>query len=315
MKIVILDECPLNSGDISWHQFSDFGEVEVYSSTSENQVIQRIRDADIVITNKVPLRKEQLSEAAKLKYISLLATGYDCIDLEAARTLGIVVSNVPGYGSHSVSQFVFSLLLDICNGVAYHNDSVHAGLWEKRAIWSYWETPQIELCGKTMGIIGYGKIGKKTAAIAAAFGMKCIINSTNASSSEGIKAVGFEELCRSSDVIALHCPLTSKTREIINRESLAMMKPTTILINNSRGGLINDIDLARALNEGIIYAAGLDVVSKEPIQSDNPLYHAKNCLITPHMSWASTESRNRIVRETYLNIKGYVSNNPRNRVT
>lgn len=314
MNIVVLDGYTLNPGDLSWDEIRKLGTLTVYDRTAAEDVTQRIETADIVLTNKTKLSKEVLEAAPRLKYISVLATGYDVVDVATAARLGIAVSNVPVYGTLSVSQFAFSLLLDICNHVGYHDQTVHEGKWEKSLDWCYWDKPLLELQDKTMGIIGYGRIGQATGRIAQAMGMHVIYNDPNTIEGALGTAVSFKELCEQSDVIVLHCALTADNYQCINKESLSWMKSNAIIINNARGGLIHEHDLTDALNAGTIYAAGLDVVSTEPIRSDNPLLKAKNCVITPHMSWGSVEARQRIMSETARNIQSYVAQAVINRV-
>ncbi len=312
MKLVVLDGYTLNPGDLTWDRLKDFGAVAVFDRTAPEDVAGRIKDATVVLTNKTRLSKAILEGAKALKFIAVLATGYDVVDTETAHDLGIVVSNVPTYGTHSVSQFAIALLLEVCNQVGRHNHSVHVGNWEKNPDWCYWETPLIELQDKTIGIVGYGRIGRTTAAIAKAMGMEVIAYDPHPS--KETEFVSFKALCHRADVIALHCGLTPENYHMINKESLSWMKPTAILINNARGGLVNETDLAQALNEQVIFAAGLDVVSEEPISSSNPLLHAPNCYLTPHMSWGSLEARRRIMDETYRNIAAFAQHEPINTV-
>lgn len=307
-KIVVLDGFALNPGDLSWDPIKKFGEVVVYDKTSPRQISERIGNADIVLTNKTPISEEVLEEAANLRFISVLATGYDVIDLSAASKFKVAVSNVPEYGTYSVAQSAIALLLEICNQIGWHNNSVQQGIWEIKGEWSYWETPLIELKDKVMGIIGLGKIGKITASIGKALGMKIIAYDVYASDKNmtTVEFVSFEELCRQADVVVLHCPLTKENFQLMNKKAFSLMKSSAILINNARGKLINEKDLAEALDHDEIYAAGLDVVSEEPIQKNNPLLKAKNCFITPHISWGSIEARKRIMKETEKNIGAFL---------
>ena len=315
MKIVVLDGYVENPGDLSWDGLAALGELTVYDRTSltdEAEIIARIGDAEIVFTNKTPISRRVMEACPKLRFISMLATGYNVVDAAAARERGIPLSNVPTYGTDSVSQFAIALLLEICHHVAHHNDAVHAGRWETSADWCFCDYPLIELAGKTIGILGFGRIGRKTGKIAAALGMRVLAYDSHPTE-EG-RAVGeyvdLDTLLRESDVVALHCPLFPDTKGIINRETLAKMKPTAILVNNSRGPLVVEQDLADALNEGRIYAAAVDVVDTEPIRGDNPLLTAKNCIITPHISWAPKESRRRIMDCSIENVRAFLAGKP-----
>lgn len=308
MKIVILDGYTLNPGDLSWEGLEKLGDLTVYDRTPTEQVYERIKNADIVFTNKTPLNAETISKCSDLKYIGVLATGYNIVDVKAARERNIPVSNIPVYGTNAVAQMAIALLLEICHHVGAHSDSVHNGDWMKNPDWSYWNYPLIELAGKTMGIIGFGRIGQSTAKIASALGMNIIANSGNSKSgrNEYGEYVSLDELLAKSDVISLHSPLFPSTEGIINKNSIAKMKDGVIIINNSRGQLIVEQDLADALNSGKVYAAGLDVVSSEPIKADNPLLKAKNCIITPHISWAPKESRIRLMNFAVENLQSFL---------
>ena len=317
MKIVILDGYTENPGDLSWEELEKLGELTVYDRTSltdEAEIISRIGDAEVVFTNKTPISRAVIDACPNMKFISLLATGYNVVDYVYAREKGIPVTNVPTYGTASVGQFAIALLLEICHHVAHHSDAVHEGRWEHSADWCFWDYPLIELDGKTMGIIGFGRIGQQTGKIAKAIGMKVLAYDSYPSDSG--KAIGdyvdLDTLLASSDVIALHCPLFPETQGIINKDTIAKMKDGVILINNSRGPLVVEQDLADALNSGKVYAAGLDVVSTEPIKGDNPLLKAKNCIITPHISWAPKESRQRIMDCAVENVKAYLAGSPIN---
>ena len=315
MKIVILDGYVENPGDLSWDGLAALGELTVYDRTSltdEQEIIDRIGDAEIVFTNKTPISRRVIDACPNLKFISMLATGYNVVDYAYAREKGIPLSNVPTYGTASVSQFAIALLLEVCHHVAHHDAAVHAGRWETSADWCFWDYPLIELAGKTMGIIGFGRIGQQTGRIAKALGMKILAHDNHPSDTgrEIGEYVGLDTLLRESDVVALHCPLFPETKGIINRGTLAKMKPTAILLNNSRGPLVVEQDLADALNAGTIYAAAVDVVDTEPIRGDNPLLTAKNCLITPHISWAPKESRQRIMDCSIENVKAFLAGAP-----
>lgn len=317
MKIVVLDGYTENPGDLSWGELEKLGQVTVYdrsSLTDEAEAIERIGDAQIVYTNKTPVTKKVIDACPNIKMISVLATGYNVVDYEYAKEKGIPVTNVPAYGTASVSQFAIALLLEICHHIGHHNKTVHEGRWENCADWCYWDYPLIELAGKTMGIIGFGRIGQSTGRIAGAMGMKVIAfdNMPNDAGREIAEYVDLDTLLSTSDVIALHCPLFPSTQGIINKENIAKMKDGVILLNNSRGPLVVEQDLADALNSGKIAAAGLDVVSTEPIRGDNPLLKAKNCIITPHISWAPKESRQRIMDCAVENAKAFLAGAPVN---
>lgn len=316
MKLVVLDGYTENPGDLSWDALRRFGELTVYERTSDDQseVAERIKGADIVVANKTPIRAEVINSAGALKYITILATGYDIVDVAAARARGIPVSNVPSYGTAAVAQFAIAMLLEICHHVAHHSETVHAGRWESCADWCYWDYPLIELDGKTMGIIGFGRIGQQTGRIAKALGMHILATGSRPTDAgrEIADYVELDELLARSDVISLHCPLFPSTRGIISRENIARMKDGVILLNNSRGALVDEQALADALNSGKVYAAGLDVVSTEPIRGGSPLLKAKNCFITPHISWAPKEARERIMDCTVKNIEAFLDGKPVN---
>lgn len=317
MKLVVLDGYTENPGDLSWDALEALGELTVYdrsSLTDEQEIIDRIGGADIVLTNKTPITAPVLNACPKLKFISVLATGYNVVDCACAREKGIPVSNVPTYGTASVGQFAIALLLEICHHIGHHNQSVHKGDWEKCQDWCYWDYPLIELEGKTMGIIGFGRIGQTTGKIAKALGME-ILAYDNFPNDPGRSIASYatlDELLARSDIIAVHCPLFPETQGIINKDTIAKMKDGVILINNSRGPLVVEQDLADALNSGKVAAAGLDVVSTEPIQGNNPLLSAQNCIITPHISWAPRESRQRIMDCSVSNVKAFLTGSPIN---
>lgn len=317
MKIVVLDGYTENPGDLSWEALGQLGELTVYdrsSLTTEQEAIDRIGDAEIVFTNKTPITKNVIDSCPNMKFISLLATGYNVVDVNYAREKGIPVTNVPAYGTASVGQFAIALLLEICHHVGHHSESVHAGNWENCIDWCYWDYPLIELDGKTIGIIGFGRIGQTTGKIAKAMGMKVLAYDHHPSESGEVIAeyVDLDTLLAESDVVALHCPLFPETQGIINKDTIAKMKDGVILLNNSRGPLVVEQDLADALNSGKVAAAGLDVVSSEPIEGDNPLLKAKNCIITPHISWAPKESRQRIMDCAVENVKAFLAGTPVN---
>ena len=317
MKIVVLDGYTENPGDLSWTELEKLGQLTVYDRTAYGEsplIAQRIGDAEVIVTNKTPISQQTLEQCPNLKLIAVLATGYNVIDCAAARMKGIPVVNVPTYGTASVSQYSIALLLEICHHIGHHDQSVHAGNWANNADWCYWDYPLIELEGKTMGIIGFGRIGQAEGRIARALGMRVLAYDLYPSDSG--RAIGayvdLDTLYRQSDVISLHCNLTPENTRMINKDSIAKMKDGVILINNARGQLIDEQDVADALNSGKLAAAGLDVVYTEPIREDNPLLKAKNCIITPHISWAPKESRQRIMDVTAENIRAFLAGHPQN---
>ena len=319
MKIVILDGYTENPGDLSWDALAALGELTVYdrsSRTDQQEAIDRIGDAEIVITNKTPITRAVLGACPSVRFIGVLATGYNVVDTACARERGIPVSNVPAYGTAAVGQFTIALLLEICHHVAHHSETVFAGKWEHCPDFCYWDYPLIELDGKTMGIIGFGRIGQATGRIARALGMRVLATGSRpCPEGEAIaEYTDLDTLLANSDVIALHCPLFPETAGIINRETIAKMKDGVILLNSARGGLVVEQDLADALNSGKVAAAGLDVVSTEPIQGDNSLLKAKNCIITPHIAWGSKESRQRIMDCTVKNVQAFLAGKPVNTV-
>jgi len=314
VKIVVLDGYTENPGDLSWDGLKALGELTVHSRTAPEQVVSRIGEAEIVFTNKVKITAEVLQACPKIRYIGVLATGYDVVDVKTAAEKGIVVTNIPTYGTQSVAQFVFALLLEICHHVGHHSEAVYDGRWSSNPDWCFWDYPLIELAGMTMGIIGYGRIGQATGRLAKAFGMKVLANDKyqNEECKSVCEYVSRDRIFAESDVIVLHCPLFPDTEKIICKENIAKMKDGVILINNSRGGLVNEADLAEALKSRKIRAAGLDVVSTEPISEDNPLLKAKHCLITPHISWASRASRTRLMNIAVENLQSFLNGNPVN---
>ena len=317
MQIVVLDGYTENPGDLSWDALGTLGELTVYdrsSLTDEQEAIDRIGDAEVVILNKTPVTARVLDACPSIRYIAVLATGYNVVDYAYARQKGIAVSNVPTYGTAAVGQFAIAMLLEICHHVAHHSDSVHRGEWEKSVDWCYWDYPLIELDHKVMGIIGFGRIGQQTGRIAKALGMRILAYDQKETDSgrEIAEYTDLDTLLASSDVVALHCPLFSYTQGIINARTIAKMKDGVIILNNSRGPLVVEQDLADALKSGKVYAAAVDVVSTEPIRGDNPLLTAPNCSITPHISWAPKESRQRIMDCTVENVKSYLAGKPIN---
>ena len=317
MKIVVLDGYAENPGDLSWEALGELGELTVYDRTSltdENEIAVRIGDAEIVITNKTPITAKIIDACPGIKFISMLATGYNVVDYAYARRKNIPLSNVPTYGTASVSQFSIALLLEVCHHIGHHDATVHAGRWAESADWCYWDYPLVELEGKTMGVIGFGRIGQAEGRVAKALGMKVLAYDLypNDAGREIAEYVDLDTLYANADVITLHCNLTPENTGMINKASIAKMKDGVILINNARGQLIDEQDVADALNSGKIGAAGLDVVYTEPIRADNPLLKAKNCVITPHISWAPRESRQRIMDCTVSNVKAFLDGNPVN---
>ena len=315
MKIVVLDGYCLNPGDLTWDALRAFGEVVIYERTPAAEAVARAQGAAAVFTNKTPLPAAALAALPELKYIGVLATGYNIVDVTAAKAQGITVSNIPTYGTASVAQFVFALLLEMCHNVKLHSDAARAGEWSRNADWSFWKAPLMELAGKTMGIVGFGRIGRATGKIADAFGMKVIAHDTyqgNPPDWDGFRWTGLEELLRESDVVSLHSPLFPETQGMINARTLAMMKPSAFLINTSRGPLMVDQELADALNNGIIAGAAVDVLGAEPPSETNPLLSARNCLVTPHIAWATREARARLMDLAVSNISDWIGGNPRN---
>ena len=311
MKIVVLDGYAANPGDLSWAPLEALGELTVYDRTPADQIAARIADAELVLTNKAVLSRELIAGAKKLKYIGVLATGYNVVDVAAAAELGVVVTNIPAYSTDSVAQLVFALLLEICHNVGHHSQAVHAGRWSANADFCFWDTPLIELAGKTMGIVGYGRIGHKVAEIARCFGMNVIAWTRTPRDPE---CVSLDELLARSDVISLHCPLFPETKNLINRDTIAKMKDGVILINTSRGPVVNDADLRAALESGKVYAAGADVSTVEPIPADSPLLGAKNMFLTPHIAWATFEARERLMDIAVKNVEAFLSGAPVNTV-
>ena len=316
MKIVILDGHAVNPGDVSWDCFRKFGDVTVYEFTLEHQILERIGDAEIVMTNKTPLTADTFAKCPNIKLVCVLATGYNVVDCKAARERGIPVCNVPTYGTAAVAQFTFSLMLEICNAVGQHNDAVHRGDWASSPHFCFWNTPQMELAGKTLGIIGFGRIGRAVGRIAKAMGMQVLAynRSRHPEGAEIGEYVDLDTLLARSDFISLHCPLTAENEGLICKQTIAKMKDGAILINTARGGLLNEQDVADALESGKLRYAAVDVVSKEPIEVSNPLLNAPNCIITPHMAWAPVESRLRLLDCTVQSIEGFLAGKPVNTV-
>ncbi len=309
MKIVVLDGYTENPGDLSWEGLEKLGVLTVYDLTAPDQTLSRIGDAEIVYTNKTVLSRETIEKAQNLKFIGVLATGFNVVDIAAAKERSIPVCNIPTYGTTAVAQFVFALLLEICHHAGHHNGEVQKGRWTQSIHFCFWDYPLMELAGKTMGIIGFGRIGRATADIAKAFGMNVLAFDAYY---KGPETVPMDVLLKNSDVISLHCPLTDETRNMINQFTIAQMKDGVILINTSRGPLINEADLREALLSKKVYAAGVDVVSAEPIQKNNPLLGLDNCIITPHIAWAPRESRQRLMDVAVDNLRAFLSGTPQN---
>ncbi len=315
MKLTVLDGYCLNPGDLSWDAMRRLGDLEVFDRTPADQVVERAAGATVILTNKTPLPAAVLKQLPDLRYIGVLATGYNVVDVAAAAEQGIVVSNIPTYGTASVAQFVFALLLELCHNVRLHADAVRAGEWTNNPDWCFWKSPLMELSGKTMGIVGFGRIGRQTGRIADAFGMRVIANDTyhgEAPDWPGFRWADVDELLRESDVISLHSPLFPETKGMINSKSLALMKPTAFLINTSRGPLVVDQDLADALDTGRIAGAAVDVLSAEPPAATNPLLNARNCLVTPHIAWATQEARSRLMNLAVENVTAFLAGTPQN---
>ncbi len=316
MKIVVLDGHTLNPGDLSWSKLEEIAEVTVYDRTDDKDTISRAKEAEIILTNKTVLDKETIKCLPKLKYIGVLATGINVVDIEAARQAQITVTNIPGYSTNSVAQTVFAHILNLTQHVAEHSTTVTNGKWNKSPDFCYWDIPLIELADKTIGIIGFGKIGQATAKLAIAFGMKVIVSTrTNKDTKMDVDFVSIDEIFKKSDFVSINCPLTEETTSLINAEKLSLMKKTAFLINTSRGPVLNEEALSAALNNEQIAGAGLDVLSVEPASANNPLLTAKNCYITPHIAWATTDSRKRLMEIATENVKSFINKKPINVVS
>lgn len=314
MKIVNLDAHTTNPGDLSWEQFKKYGDVTIYERTGQDQIIDRAKDADVLFINKCIITSEILDKLPKLKYVGLQSTGYNVIDCEAAKRKGIVVSNIPAYSTAAVAQLTFSFILQFTNKVAMHNEAVHKGEWCSCPDFCFWKAPLTELDSKVFGIIGFGSIGQRVANIANAFGMRVLVYTPHPNSEKfkNVSFVDFDTLCVEADFISCHCPLTPQTQGIINKNAIDKMKKSAIIINTSRGPVINESDLADALNSGRIKGAGVDVLSVEPPKKDNPLLTAKNCIITPHIAWAALETRERLLSILEDNLKAFIEGHPQN---
>ncbi|MBO7476950.1 MAG: D-2-hydroxyacid dehydrogenase [Salinivirgaceae bacterium] len=312
MKTVVLDGFCLNPGDLEWTAFEQLGELTVYDRTPANLVVERSKDADALLTNKTVLNADNMSQIPNLKYVGVLATGYNVVDLEYAANRGVAVTNIPAYSTASVAQMVFAHILNITNSVEHHSQMVHNGAWSSSIDFCFWDRPQVELAGKTIGLVGLGNTGMATARIALAFGMKVIAVTTKKNLPNGIKSVSYNELWQQSDIVSLHCPLSADTRHLVNSSTIAQMKPSAIVINTGRGPLIDEQALADALNSGRIAAAAVDVLSTEPPAADNPLITARNCQITPHIAWATREARERLMGIAFANLKAFADGRPVN---
>lgn len=316
VKIVVLDGETLNPGDLSWEGFEALGECVVYDRTPDDQVLERARDADVLYTNKTPLDDETIRRLPKLKFIGVLATGYNVVDIDAAKARGIPVSNIPTYGTNSVAQMAFAHILNFTQRVAHHSETVRQGRWSSCPDFCYWDFPLIELDGLTLGIIGFGRIGQATARLGRAFGMKILAFDvlSDLGKSGKVKFVSLDDIFSLSDFVSLHCPLTADNYHLVGADRLAQMKPTAYLINTSRGQLVDEGSLYRALKQGEIAGAGLDVLEREPPDADSPLYRLDNCFITPHISWATRSARARLMRTGVENLKAFLAGRPSNQV-
>jgi len=316
MKIVVTDGATLNPGDLNWNRLEKLGDCQIYERTAPEETVPRCKSADIAVTNKVVFDRSIIESLPSLKCISVTATGYNIIDVEAARDNNVVVMNVPEYGTPSVAQMAFALLLELTQHVGHHSKTVHKGKWSACNNFCYWDYPLVELGGLKMGIVGFGRIGRRAAKLAKAFGMKVLAyDPISPVDEEGVEQVNLQTLFSESDVVSLHCPVTAETEEFVNKEHLNKMKKSAFLINTSRGQLVNEQDLADALNSGRIAGAGLDVLSIEPPKADNPLQNAKNCYITPHIAWATKSARERLMNITIDNIEAFIKGTPQNVVS
>ena len=314
MKLVILDAYTTNPGDLSWDELRTLADCDVYDRSTPDQVVPRAADAELVLTNKMLLDRAVIAALPKLRYIGVLATGYNIVDVQAARQRRIPVCNVPEYGTPNVAQATFALLLELTNRVGHHAQTVRDGRWCSSPDFCYWDFPQVELFGRTLGIVGLGRIGQAVARIAAAFGMQVLAfdQFPPTTAADGVRFADLDTVFRDSDAVTLHCPLTAENRELVNAARLATMKPTAYLVNTARGGLVNDADLAQALNAGRLAGAALDVLSIEPPVPDNPLLAAQNCLVTPHIAWATQAARGRLIQATAENVRAFLAGRPIN---
>ncbi|HVY70329.1 MAG TPA: D-2-hydroxyacid dehydrogenase [Verrucomicrobiae bacterium] len=314
MKIVVLDGYTLNPGDLSWSALQALGPCEIHDRSPADTVVGRAAAAEIILTNKVPLTRELIAALPKLRYIGVTATGYNIVDTVAARERNVVVTNIPAYGTRSVAQMTFALLLELCHHAGHHSQTVHNGGWSRSIDWCYWDHRLVELDGLTLGIVGFGRIGRAVAELALAFGMKVVATSQRppVNVPAGVTMTGLDTLFATSDVVSLHCPLTPDTKQLVNATRLDRMKPTAFLINTSRGPLIDEAALSDALNAGRIAGAAVDVLSTEPPAGSNPLLSARNCIITPHIAWATQAARSRLMDMAVANVKAFLDGQPRN---
>ena len=314
MKIVVVDCHTLNPGDLSWEPLERLGTCEFYERSSDDQIIPRCKDAQIILTNKALVVRKHIEKLPELKYIGVTATGYNNVDIQAAKERGIVVTNVPTYGTASVAQMAFAHILNLTQHVGHHAQTVRHGRWNKAVDFCYWDYPLIELVGLTLGVVGFGRIGQASAKLGQAFGMKILAHDVFVPDPmpEGVEMVSLERIFSESDILTLHCPLTAENYRMVNARNLALMKPTAFLINTSRGQLVNEQDLLEALNSGRIAGAGLDVLEEEPPKIDHPLFKARNCFITPHIAWATRSARSRMLATTVENIEAYLAGKPQN---
>lgn len=310
MKIVVLDGYTLNPGDNAWTALEELGDLQVYDRSTPDEALARSAKADILLTNKTPVPYNVIQNAPNLKFISVLATGYNIVDITAARQRGITVSNIPDYGTNTVAQFVMGLILELSHHIGDHSNAVHAGAWATSKDWTFWNSPQIELYDKTMGVVGFGRIGRRVAGLAEAFGMRVIYNSRTPHPDSTQRHLTLQQVFAESDIVSLHCALTSDNIGIVDHILLEHMRPSAFLINTARGGLVNESDLSSALNSGRIAGAALDVLSSEPPSADNPLLTAQNCIITPHIAWAALEARKRIMKTAVYNIRSFLAGAP-----
>jgi len=317
VSVVVLDGHALNPGDLSWDSLEALGELKVYDQTSHERVFDRARNAQLVLTNKTLLAKETIESLSELRYIGVMATGCNVVGLEAARRRSITVTNVPEYGTCSVAQMVFAHILNLCQHVGEHGQSVSQGAWARSSDFCYWDFPLIELAGLTIGIVGYGRIGRAVAQLGSAFGMHVLVNDITTPTDLGgnVKSVDLDTVFSRSDIVSLHCPLTPQTENLVNRERLKLMKPSAFLINTSRGPLVDERALAEALDKRCIAGAGLDVLEQEPPAADNPLFAARNCYITPHIAWATASARERLMGIVVENVKAFLGGSPQNIVS
>jgi glycerate dehydrogenase len=316
-RIVVLDGFTLNPGDLSWEPLAALGELKVYDRTSPKKVFERAQNAQIALTNKTLLTADTIESLSELTYIGVMATGCNVVDIDAARRKSVTVTNVPEYGTSSVAQMAFAHILNLCLHVGEHGQSVSQGAWARSLDFCYWDFPLIELAGLTIGIVGYGRIGRAVAGLGSAFGMKVLVNDITDPTDLGgdVKSVDLDTLFRRSDIVSLHCPLTTQTEKLVNRERLKLMKPSAFLINTSRGPLVDEQALVEALDSGLIAGAGLDVLEQEPPAADNPLFTARNCYITPHIAWATASARERLMRVVVENVKAFLDGSPQNVVS